>query len=90
MKEISGETNVSSYRFGSGSIEEIGKFVVVTMDILWDITRELLGGKPEQVLFMNSVDQVILDQKLLSLRECDTIIIGIGGGIAVDAAKYFS
>jgi len=59
------------------------------MDILWDITRELLGGKPEQVLFVNSVDQVILDQKLLSIPECDTII-GIGGGVAVDAAKYFS
>jgi len=93
MKEISGQTNVLSYRFGSGSVKgigrEIGKFVVVTMDIPWNITRDLLGRIPEEVVFVNSVDQVVLDQQLLNLPECDTII-GIGGGLAVDAAKYFS
>ena len=93
MRKISGQTNVSSYRFGSGSIKgignEIGRFVVATMDIPWKVTQNLLGGTPEEVVFIDSVDQSVLDSKLLKLPPCDTVV-GIGGGQAVDAAKYFS
>ena len=80
MKEISGQTNVLSMRFGSGSTKgigkEIGKFVIVTMEIPWNLTKTVIGGTPEQVLFVDSVDQVFLDQKLLCLPECDTIVAG--------------
>ena len=93
MMKISGQTNILSFRFGSGSIkgigQEIGKFVVVTMDIPWNVTKNLLGGTPEQVIFVDSVDQTVLDNRLLNLSPCDSIV-GIGGGQAVDVAKYFS
>ena len=83
MRKISGQTNVLSYRFGSGSIKgignEIGRFVVVTMDIPWKVTKNLLGGTPEEVVFIDSVDQIVLDNKLLNLPACDTVV-GIGGG----------
>ena len=47
-------------RCGSGSTkgigQEIGKFAVVTMEIPWNLTKTVIGGTPEQVLFV-TVDQ---------------------------------
>ena len=43
MKNIKGETNVKSLRFGCGSIrgigKEIGKFIVVTMEVPWKLVK---------------------------------------------------
>ena len=93
MDIIQGQTNVRSTRFGSGSVngiaKEVGKFVVTTMEIPWGIVKDRIGGKPEAVFFIDSVEQKVLDAQLRNLPACETVI-GIGGGKAVDAAKYFS
>jgi len=93
MKHINGETNVKSLRFGSGSIKgigkEIGKFVVTTMEVPWKLVKNDIGGQPEGVIFIDTVDQDALNKLLLTIPDIDSVV-GIGGGMAVDAAKYFS
>ena len=93
MSRIVGQTNVRTSRFGSGSVKgigkEIGRFVVTTMDIPWKITRDKIGATPEDVVIIDSVEQTRLDDQLRTLPEFDAVL-GIGGGKAVDAAKYFA
>ncbi|MDG2266986.1 MAG: iron-containing alcohol dehydrogenase, partial [Candidatus Marinimicrobia bacterium] len=93
MKNIKGETNVKSLRFGSGSIKgigkEIGKFIVVTMEVPWKLVKNDIGRQPEEVIFITTVDQDELNKLLAAMPQIDSVI-GIGGGMAIDAAKYFS
>jgi len=90
---LKGETNVTSLRMGKGSIkgtgQDVGKFVVATMNIPWNVTKDHLGKSPEKVIMVESVEEAWLDEQVKALPPCDTVI-GIGGGQAVDAAKYIS
>lgn len=90
---IQGQTNVLSSRFGSGSVDglarEFGRFVVTTMPIPWEITKDRLGGTPEEILFVESMEQDIVDRQVASAPPCDTVV-AIGGGQAIDLGKYFS
>ena len=93
MKQIKGITNVKSLRNGSGSIKgigkEIGKFIITTMEVPWQIVKNDIGGQPEDIIFIDDVDQNVLDDILLNIPVIDSVV-GIGGGMAIDAAKYFS
>jgi glycerol-1-phosphate dehydrogenase [NAD(P)+] len=93
MSIIKGQTNVKSVRFGTGSLKgigkEIGKFTVMTMDIPWQVTEDRLGESPLETVFVTSVEKEYLDQTIASLPKCDAVI-GIGGGKAIDAAKYMA
>jgi glycerol-1-phosphate dehydrogenase [NAD(P)+] len=93
MTAISGETNMLSSRFGSGSIDglgrEFGRFVVATMEIPWRLTKDRLGAKPEAVIQVETMEQEVLDRQVAEAPPCDAVF-AIGGGQAVDAGKYFA
>lgn len=93
MSSVSDHTNVLSYRFGRGVIQnigrDIGRFCVTTMDIPWRLTKDKLGAAPQNVFIIDSMEQTCLDTLADTLPPCETIV-GIGGGQAVDAAKYLS
>lgn len=91
--KIEGNTNVRSQRFGAGSVDglsdELGRFVVTTMDIPWRVTKERLGGSPAAVLTVESMELDVIERQVAAAPECDTVV-GIGGGQAIDLAKYLA
>lgn len=90
---IQGETNVLSSRFGSGSVDvlgrEFGRFVVTTMEIPWNLAKDRLGADPEAVLMVASMEQDVIDRQIDEAPECDAVF-AIGGGQAIDLGKYFA
>lgn len=86
-------TNVTELRTGNDCAknlgQELGKFVVTTMKIPWELTKGKLGGNPEAVFMVESMEEHWLDQLVNQIPDCDTVV-GIGGGQAIDAAKYIS
>ena len=93
MRQSMEITNVKSKIFGRGAIQnvasDVGTFVVCTMDIPWKLTKELIGATPLVVVMVDSLEESVIESQLATVPECDTFL-GIGGGQAVDLAKYFA
>ena len=93
MQYFSLNTNVNQLRIGNntsnGVGKEVGRFIVATMDIPWKILKNKLGKSPESIIFVESVEKKWIDDQIKKLPEFDCVI-GIGGGMAIDTAKYIS
>lgn len=80
--------------FGRNLIGEMKNFVhypflVVTMPDLWDLFKDHFDHTLAGVYFVHTIDGDDLEQHLATLPPCNAIV-GIGGGQAVDTAKYFA
>jgi glycerol dehydrogenase-like iron-containing ADH family enzyme len=77
--------------FGDGAAENLGRlydsYLAVTMDVPWALTRDLLGKPPRQVHLVESVDFDAVEALAVSAPAVEAVL-GIGGGQAVDVAKY--
>ena len=69
--------------------ETFGRFAVMTMDVPWGLVRDRIGGKPSKVVMTEGLENDYLDRLVRELPEVDTVV-GIGGGVAIDTAKYFA
>jgi 6-phospho-beta-glucosidase len=63
------------------------EYVLITMEELWPLVKERFTRLPEHVLFMRDLDWYSLEAMERSLPQVD-LVVGLGGGMAQDAAKY--
>jgi glycerol-1-phosphate dehydrogenase [NAD(P)+] len=80
--------------FGRGLFGEFKHFVnppflIVTMADLWPIFAHEFEGADYQLHFTQSIEQADLDHDAAALKDIRAII-GLGGGQALDVAKYFA
>lgn len=83
--------NIARVDFGEGAAEGVGhaydSYLAVSMEVPWALARERLGKAPRQVHLVESVDFDAAEALVGSAPEVEAVI-GIGGGQAVDVAKY--
>ena len=86
-------TNVTSHRFGRSSAvglgNELSNFVVTTMQVPWEIAGPRIGGTPDAVHMVDSMDFDDVEQQIASLPECEAVV-AVGGGRAIDFGKYMA
>lgn len=64
-------------------------FVVATMEDLWPMFEQHFAGAPCTPFFVRSMETDSLEKSLAELPAA-AAVVGLGGGQALDAAKYFS
>ena len=74
-----------------GSVDGLGsyagKYAALTMEIPWSLVKDRIGGTPASVTMVTGLENEYLDQLVDQLPSVDTVF-GVGGGVAIDAAKY--
>ncbi len=80
--------------YGRNLIGELKNFVhqpflIVTMSDLWEIFKHHFKDAPAEVYLVNTIDGDELKEEIKKLPKCNSIV-GLGGGQAVDTAKYFA
>ncbi len=77
--------------FGRGVLAENsrqwGNPLVITVPEVWEKVRSLLHIEPAAVHFVESMDRETVEAEEAKLCSAETIV-GIGGGMALDMAKY--
>ncbi len=77
--------------YGSGILREIplreDRFVVVTMEEPWELARDMLSAEAAAVAFVHSMDWGAMESLERTIPAAERVI-GIGGGSALDMAKY--
>ena len=85
------ERHLPPLRFGRNIVEQYAQefrdALVVTMDPPWSTVQKRLGIQKENLLRVESMEREIVEATEHSLPEVDTVI-GLGGGTALDMAKY--
>ncbi len=84
---------VPTLHFGEKIIEQIhleeNKIAVISMEIPWKQAESRLLHLPQTAIYVDELDWYRLESMERSLPDIDAVI-GLGGGMAVDAAKYIA
>lgn len=77
--------------FGDGLVEaydpQEADYALITMEELWDLVKERFTRLPDTVMFVRELDWYNLEAMEQALPQV-SLVVGLGGGVAQDAAKY--
>jgi glycerol-1-phosphate dehydrogenase [NAD(P)+] len=59
------------------------------MSVPWNLVKGRIGGTPTSVTMVEGLEHAYLDHLLNTVPKVDAVV-GIGGGVSNDAAKYFA
>jgi glycerol dehydrogenase-like iron-containing ADH family enzyme len=81
-------------RYGSGlarqTLEECGSYLIATQPIPWESWSTELNNLPKATVFCTSMEQDDLDKLVEDNQGEYDYIVGLGGGVACDTAKYLA
>jgi glycerol-1-phosphate dehydrogenase [NAD(P)+] len=66
------------------------KYIVVTMEIPWNLVKNEIARKPEQVIYVSDMHYETLQKTEATVGRDIDMVIGIGGGSSHDTAKYLA
>lgn len=82
-----------NFKFGRGIIRdasrEWGDYLLVTMPEVWKKSEKMLLKKPRQIFFVKTMELIEIEKAEKELPGAETIV-GMGGGMAIDFAKFVS
>ena len=72
-------------------LNSLSNYIIITQDPPWGTLRAQISTQPVDVVFPTTVEQSELD-KLVEAKDSSKIssVVGLGGGVACDVAKYFA
>jgi len=77
--------------FGAGLLRERsrswGRYLLITAPPVWNTVEKMIGQAPAQVLFVDNMDRQEIERLEKGLPSFDTIV-GVGGGMSMDLAKF--
>jgi glycerol dehydrogenase-like iron-containing ADH family enzyme len=81
------------FKFGRGILsresKKWGNYLLVTMPAVWANARKMLAESPAHILYVKSMEHELITGIERELPEADTIV-GMGGGMAIDLAKFIA
>ncbi|MHC4242244.1 MAG: iron-containing alcohol dehydrogenase [Planctomycetota bacterium] len=69
------------------SSEDLGSCVIYTQEVPWKLFSSRFKTKPLKIVMVEEVGLELLNNLLEDFTDCDSVI-ALGGGLAIDSAKY--
>lgn len=79
--------------FGVDSGKELsslpGRVLLITMDIPWEVFRRVYSWEPHHIVWAQEMDLIVIESVESQLPDFDWVV-GLGGGVACDLAKFIA
>jgi len=72
-----------------GVAEKFDSLIVATMRFPWNLVKDRIGGVPAKCILVKTMEREWVDEVAKSCPRTD-VVLGIGGGAAIDLAKYIA
>jgi glycerol-1-phosphate dehydrogenase [NAD(P)+] len=80
---------VYGYHLLEEMVEPGERLAVATMEIPWNLVKDMLPSKPEAIVFARDMELQTLEGMERAVPSVD-VVVGIGGGSSHDLAKYLA
>jgi len=89
--ELIAQAQQPKLAFGRGVLAEASRgwsrYLLLTMRKPWNVAQPMISAAPHHVHFVQSMDRGVVERVEAELPSANTVV-GLGGGMALDMAKY--